>query len=424
MRIAIIGAGFTGLSSAYQLIHQGHQVTVFEIDNKPGGLALGFQDPSWEWSLEKHYDHWFTNDFHILNLAKDLHYEVIVQRPKTSVYLDKQMFQFDSPKNVLLFPKLTLLEKLRMSSVVGGLRVNPFWKPLERFNTTEFLEKLMGKRAYKMIWEPQMVNKFGTYADDISLAWFWARIKKRTPSLAYPQRGFLAFAEYLVKHIEQKGARFLFNTEILSLDQVKGKVSITSISNSKKKAEQFDKVIVTLPGSLFAKISPTLPDGYKKRLMVLKGLGAINLVLRLKKQFLTDNTYWLSICEKNAPIMAIVEHTNFMDKKHYNNEHIVYLGNYLPREHPYFSYSAEKLLEAYEPLLKKVQPKFRESLIALHMFTVPFAQPIIPRNYSKIIPPFETPFSNVFLANMQQVYPWDRGTNYAVELGEKVAKLI
>ena len=424
MRIAIIGAGFTGLSSAYQLIHQGHQVTVFEIDNKPGGLALGFQDPSWEWSLEKHYHHWFTNDFHILNLAKDLHYEVIVQRPKTSVYLDKQMFQFDSPKNVLLFPKLTLLEKLRMSSVVGGLRVNPFWKPLERFNTTEFLEKLMGKRAYKMIWEPQMVNKFGTYADDISLAWFWARIKKRPPSLAYPQRGFLAFAEYLVKHIEQKGARFLFNTEILSLDQVKGKVSITSISNSKKKAEQFDKVIVTLPGSLFAKISPTLPDGYKKRLMVLKGLGAINLVLRLKKQFLTDNTYWLSICEKNAPIMAIVEHTNFMDKKHYNNEHIVYLGNYLPREHPYFSYSAEKLLEAYEPLLKKVQPKFRESLIALHMFTVPFAQPIIPRNYSKIIPPFETPFSNVFLANMQQVYPWDRGTNYAVELGEKVAKLI
>src|SRR3989344_4210723 len=381
MRIAIIGAGFTGLSSAYQLIHQGHQVTVFEIDNKPGGLALGFQDPSWEWSLEKHYHHWFTNDFHILNLAKDLHYEVIVQRPKTSVYLDKQMFQFDSPKNVLLFPKLTLLEKLRMSSVVGGLRVNPFWKPLERFNTTEFLEKLMGKRAYKMIWEPQMVNKFGTYADDISLAWFWARIKKRTPSLAYPQRGFLAFAEYLVKHIEQKGARFLFNTEILSLDQVKGKVSITSISNSKKKAEQFDKVIVTLPGSLFAKISPTLPDGYKKRLMVLKGLGAINLVLRLKKQFLTDNTYWLSICEKNAPIMAIVEHTNFMDKKHYNNEHIVYLGNYLPREHPYFSYSAEKLLEAYEPLLKKVQPKFRDSLIPLHMFTVPFAQPIIPRNY-------------------------------------------
>ena len=31
---------------------------------------------------------------------------------------------------------------------------------------------------------------------------------------------------------------------------------------------------------------------------------------------------------------------------------------------------------------------------------------------------------NVFLANIQQVYPWDRGTNYAVELGQKAAKLI
>ena len=158
--------------------------------------------------------------------------------------------------------------------------------------------------------------------------------------------------------------------------------------------------------------------------MKLKGLGAINLVLRLKKQFLTDNTYWLNICDKNFPIMAIVEHTNFMDKKNYNNEHLVYLGNYLPHDHPYMDLSGEELLKIYDPYLRKINPSYRLSLISCSIFKVPFAQPIIPINYSRIIPPFKTPLNNVYLANIQQVYPWDRGTNYAIELGEKVAKLI
>ena len=158
--------------------------------------------------------------------------------------------------------------------------------------------------------------------------------------------------------------------------------------------------------------------------MQLKGLGAINLILRLKKPFLEDGTYWLNICDKKSPIMAIVEHTNFMDKKYYNNEHIVYLGNYLPHDHPYMKMQADELLRVYDPYLKKINKNYQLSILNYQLFTVPFAQPIIPLNYSKIIPPFETPMKNVYLANIQQVYPWDRGTNYAVELGEKVAKLI
>ncbi len=70
MKIAILGAGFTGLTAAYQLVKKGHEVTVFEKDALPGGLAVGYQEKAWEWSLEKHYHHWFTNDTHVLDLAK------------------------------------------------------------------------------------------------------------------------------------------------------------------------------------------------------------------------------------------------------------------------------------------------------------------------------------------------------------------
>src|SRR5581483_8875245 len=144
-------------------------------------------------------------------------------------------------------------------------------------------------------------------------------------------------------------------------------------------------------------------------------------ILRLKKPFMPDKTYWLNICNRTFPILAIVEHTNFMDKKHYNDEHIIYVGNYVPADHAFFAKSKEELLTIYTPYLEKINPAFKKFLIGYEVFKAPFAQPIIPVNYSQNIPPFTTPLEHVFLANIQQVYPWDRGTNYAVELGQKVA---
>lgn len=427
MNVGIVGAGFTGLASAHLLLKHGHNVTIFERESVPGGLALGFKEKKWEWSLEKHYHHWFTNDTYILNLARELAHPVLTKRPKTSAFVDGNIYQLDSPFSVLRFPKLTMPQRLRMAAVLGTLRYNPFWQPLENINASSFLPKAMGEKPYTLLWEPLLKSKFGQYADEISLAWFWARIKKRTPSLAYPEGGFLEFAQTLSSATENKGGKILFNTQVDEIKTDANRIflhfSNDSNHRTKERSSEFDKVIVTLPSFIFLKIAPQLPKWYRENLMRLKGLGAINLILRLKKPFLQDGTYWLNICDKKAPLMAIVEHTNFMDKKHYNNEHIVYIGNYLPYDHPYMKMDTEQLLRVYDPCLKKINPTYNLSLITYHLFKVPFAQPIIPKSYSKIIPPLTTPLPNVYLANIQQVYPWDRGTNYAVELGEKVAKL-
>src|SRR5215469_2046866 len=131
MKIAIIGAGFTGLSAAYQLVKQEHEVTVFEKDSQPGGLAIGYQEKGWEWTLEAFYHHWFTNDKAILNLAKELNFPVIIKRPKTSHLVDGKILQLDSPRTLLTFQKLSLRERLQMAFALAPLRFNPFWKPLE-----------------------------------------------------------------------------------------------------------------------------------------------------------------------------------------------------------------------------------------------------------------------------------------------------
>ena len=417
MKIATIGAGFTGLAAGLKLQDAGHQVTSFEKDSLPGGLALGFENPQWQWSLEKHYHHWFANDNQILSLAKRLKYPIVIKRPKTSVYVDGKSYKLDSPYDVLKFPKLSIIQRLRMGLTIALLKYNPFWKLLERYRASVFLPKMMGGKPYKTLWEPLLMKKFGPFAHDISLAWFWARIVKRTPSLAYPKGGFSKFANAIVSSIQDKGGKVLFNAQIKEINvKPNEKIKINGLI--------FDKVIVTLPSFFFVQIAPQLPENYKQKLLNLKGLGAINLLLRLKKPFLQDHTYWLNICDARFPLTAIVEHTNFMEKKYYNNEHLVYLGNYLPHNHPFMHMNKKDLLKKYNPLLTKIDKTYKSNIIETHLFSVPFAQPIIPVNYSKIIPPFKTPLKNVYLANIQQVYPWDRGTNYAVELGEKVAEVI
>ncbi len=423
MKIGIIGAGFTGLAAGYYLTRDGHDVEILERDSLPGGLAIGYQEKGWKWTLEQHYHHWFTNDKSVLELAKEINHKVVIVRPKTSSFVDNEILQLDSPVSLLKFKKLSLPDRFRMGATIASLRYNPFWQPLENVYAEPYLKKMMGEKGYKTVFEPLMVNKLGKYSHDMSLAWFWARISKRTPSLAYPEGGFLDFAQHLDKVIKKQGGKILYNTEVIKLSS-DGSPTIEYKNKNKKTIKKYDAVLVTLPSFLFQKISPDLPTSYTDRLKKLKGIGAINLVMRLKKPFFNEGTYWLNMSDPKSDILAVVEHTNFQDSKNYNNEHLVYVGNYLPTTDGRYIMSDKDLLKRYTPWLKKINPDFEKSLIGYKVFRAPFAQPIIFPKYSKLIPPFKTPLDGVFLANIEQVYPWDRGTNYAVQLGKKVASLI
>ena len=423
MKICVIGAGFTGLAAAYYLQKKGHVVTVIEKDKLPGGLAIGYKERGWDWTLEQHYHHWFTNDRSVLELANEINHKVIIKRPKTSSFVEGNIYQLDSPVSLLKFPKIPIIDRFRTGIALALLKYNPLWKPLENYRAVPYLKKFMGEKSYRTIWEPLMVNKLGSYASSVSLAWFWARIYKRTPSLAYPEGGFLNFANHLEKELLKNNAVIHHETEVLGIN-AKKTPHITFQRNNKTQEEVFDKIIVTVPTPLFIKIAPTLPKKYVNSLTRLKGIGAINLVLRLSKQFMKDGTYWLNMCDIKSPILAVVEHTNFMNSKSYDGEHLLYVGNYNPTTDRKFSMDENELLGLYHPYLDKISPGYKKTIIGKKVFKAFFAQPIIPPHYSRQIPSFSTPLKDVYLANIQQVYPWDRGTNYAVELGKKISDYI
>ena len=71
-------------------------------------------------------------------------------------------------------------------------------------------------------------------------------------------------------------------------------------------------------------------------------------------------------------------------------------------------------------------PRFDRSWIQAHrhVWRARYAQPVVVRRYSALLPGMTTPLNGLFLCSMAQVYPEDRGTNYAIREGRRAGATI
>ncbi|MEK7525052.1 MAG: FAD-dependent oxidoreductase [Patescibacteria group bacterium] len=403
MKVAIIGAGFTGLAAAIDLVEARWEVTVFEAEKRPGGLAVGFLSSGWDWSLERYYHHIFANDKTIIDLAAKVGLPAFFQTPKTNSLINGEQRQLDSPLSLLMFSDISLFSRLRMGLGLMVLKLIRNGLFLEKWGATEVLPLLVGEEGYEKVWKPLLAAKFGPYLPQVNMAWFWARVYKRTQSLGYFEGGFQALADKTAAYVKNRGGKIRLGEKVKLMKQ--DKKGGWWVNN-----EKFDKVLITTPAVLAEKP----PIDY---------LWAQTLVLELDQSLMKG--YWLNILEKDWPFLVAVEQTNFVDKDHYGGKTIVYLGNYLADGDKRLKLAEEKLLKLFLPFLTRINPSFRPSWVKRSWcFEAPFAQPVFPVNYSRKLPEIRTALPDLFSANMSQVYPWDRGTNYAVELGQRAANLI
>jgi protoporphyrinogen oxidase len=264
---------------------------------------------------------------------------------------------------------------------------------------------------------------FGKFGDrlyrEINLAWMWARIKARTMRLGSFVGGFQAFLELLAEHVRRRGATIRLSTPVTGITPAAGGgLTLTTPEGP----STVDHCIVTTSPRLLARLAPALPEHYRNQLTGLKSLGAVVMVLALRHR-LTEH-YWFNLPkEAGFPFLALVEHTNFLPREHYGGDHLVYCGDYLEPDHEYFQLSPEALLERFLPALARFNPAFERGWIKQSwLWRTEYAQPVPLLHHSRNIPAVRTPLPGLWLASMSQVYPWDRGTNFAVELGRRVAR--
>jgi protoporphyrinogen oxidase len=425
MRIAIIGAGFGGMAAAYDLHNAGHDVTIFESADYVGGLASGFKEPHWDWSVEKYYHHWFASDRCMLGLIKELGLsdQVIFPRPYTVLLHNGKWYPFDSILKALLFPGLGFgLNKIRFGLVGLYLRLTNNWKPLEQVTVEEWMRKWAGVEVYEQMWQPLVIGKFGPYYKDVNMAWMWARLKARTTKLGTFKGGFQAFADRFADILREQGVEIRLGAKVKAIEREQDELSVRSEAG----AESFEKVLVTTSPRLLAELCPELPDSYLKGLLDLKSMGAVVMALSLERQLSEQGYYWFNLPKDNGfPFLALVEHTNFVSPEHFSGEHILYAGDYLEPGHEYFALSNDELLKRFAPAFKRINPKFELDWVKkVWVFKTNYAQPVPLVNHSKNIPGIKTPIFGLYFASMSQVYPWDRGTNFAVEIGRRAAKLM
>lgn len=416
MKIAILGGGITGLTAGYFLSKKNYQITIFEKSSLLGGLASGFKKPNWSWYLEYAYHHLFANDKDIINFAKKIDFnKIFFKFPNTdSIFNDLKIYPMDTPIDFFRLPCLDIFNKIRAGGVLTSLKLLPFFKFYEKHTAEEFIKKTMGEIVWNKLWQELFRKKFGDFAGIILASFIWARINKRTKNLGYVKGGFQSFINYLEKQLESMRVKMLKNCEIKEIKK-KGEMFIIN-------GQRFDKVISTLPTPIMIKLTENIfPAYFLQKLRKLKYLHALTLILETDKPIL-DKTYWLNVSTSKIPIMGIVQHTNFINKKYYGGRHLCYLGWYLKKEDKLMNMEKGELIKYVKPYLKILNSQF--SILNSYIFKGFFAQPIFDKEFLKNKPDFITPLKNFFIANLDMTYPYDRGTNYAVKLGKQVFSII
>ncbi len=424
-KIAIIGAGIGGMAAAFDLVRAGHQVEIFEAADYTGGLASGIKEENWDWSVERFYHHWFQSDRHMLGLIDELGWsdKVLFPRPKTVAYYAGKFYPLDSPLAALTFPGYNFFGMVRFGLVTAYLRYLATWQTLEKYTAAEWMRRWYGESLYRAMLEPLLSGKFGNHLPEVNMAWMWARLKSRSTRLGTFEGGFQAFCDRFAEDLRQRGVLIHLSTPVAKITSLpQGGVSLELPAGAKT----FDRCLATSSPALLARLAPDLPSSYLEGLLGLKSMGAVVMILALRHQLSEEGYYWFNIPKSAGyPFLALVEHTNYLNPAYFGGEHIVYCGDYLDADHEYFRLSDEELLERFLPALKRFNPKFeREWVRKIWVSKTAYAQPIPLLNHSRNIPAIKTPLPGLYFASMSQVYPWDRGTNFAVEIGRRAARLM
>ena len=417
LKIAVIGAGAMGLSAAYKLAKEGHEVTIFERASEIGGLAGSLTVQGTK--LERFYHHSFATDRALQGLAAELGLsdKLYYKGLKTGIFYNGKQYSFGTPLEMMTFPPVPLMDRIRFGLSSAHMRFLRDYGPLESVNALQWSRIHAGKKSTEVIWEPLLRAKFGKHADDISAAWLWGRVHFRTFKLGYMHGGFEQLYTALAEAIQKRGGKILFNQNIKSITQASAKDPVIIRMEGGRKKYEFDRTIVTTSLPILNKLIGA-PEPKRQP----KYLAATCFVLELKKSLVPY--YWLSINDASFPFLVIVEQTRLSKTDDYNGRHVVYIGNYLETDDRRYTEDPDKLLNEWIPYIKRINPDFKKSdILKWHFSKAPFAQAVITPDYSKSIPPHKTKLPGVWFGTLSQFYPEDRSQDYAIRIGQKVADL-
>lgn len=427
--IAVVGAGLAGLTASLRLCERGYRVRLFERYPRPGGLARSLEvsgEP-----LEAFYHHLFTSDEACIALAEELGLGQSIEwlPSRMGIWTDGRLWDFGTPLSLLRFGPLTMIDKIRFVAATLYLQKTPDASRFDRVTAADWIRRHQGDRVWNTIWGPLFQQKFADRAEQVAMVWLWGKMRLRGTSrsksgmgerLGYMSGSFARLVEALESKIDRLGGEFQLSDPVQRIERSGGGFELIT----RKSSYHADVVLVAAPVPDHLEIAGHLLDAdERKRLDTLQATSAICTVLEMNRSL--TPYYWLNIADPEMPFGGLIEHTNYIPRERYGGRHILYISNYLFPDNPLYRESKSKVLESYLPSLARINPDFDDSwILGSHHFRADYAQPVVTRGYGDRLPAMRTSVQDLYLCCMAQIYPEDRGMNYAIAYGDKVARVI
>lgn len=420
---AILGAGPMGLMVAMELLKAGHQVDLYERDDRIGGMSASFDFDGLE--IERYYHFICKTDYPMFRLLDDLGLSHALRWVDTRMgYFHKGKLQdWGNPVALLKFDGLGLVDKFRYGLHALYAKSIKDWRPYDRLRATQWIRKWVGQRAYDVLWRSLFELKLFEHTDEISAAWIGTRIQRVAKSrrnlmhesMGYLQGGSAVLLRAMEHFITEHGGRIHLKSGIDHVNVQQGCVTGITVNGT---VSPCDAVISTAPIQYLPRLAPDLPADFVARIAAIRNIPVACVVLKLS-QPLTSN-FWTNINEPGIEIPGLIEYSNLNPE---SGASIIYAPFYMPKTHPKWTHSNDALVNEVIGYLSRINPAFRPDwILARHCHRYEFAQTICPAGFNDMLPPMRTPIAGLFMADTAYCYPEDRSINESVALASTLAR--
>jgi protoporphyrinogen oxidase len=423
LKIVVIGAGPMGLAAAYRLSGQGHCVSVLEADDRIGGMSATFDFAGL--AIERYYHFICKTDFPLFEALEKLDLSAVLRWRDTELgfYFQGQWYDWGKPMALLKFPHLSLVDKLRFVVHVLRTKGTQDWKKLDQLQAIDWIKSSVGERAYKVLWDKLFSLKFFEHQHNMSAAWIGTRIKRVALSrknLFQEQMGYLEGGSAILLNayrdkILTLGGIIRLGTPVRQLICEGGKIK--GVDTGAEIIEA-DRVLSTIPLRYVARIAAGLNDDEKQRIDAIENIGVACVLLKLSKP--ATKYFWMNANDDRIEVPGFIEYSNLNPL----SEPVVYIPYYMPKNHPKWVWSDERLLDEACAFFLMTQPQLGAAdIVARHVSRYEYAQPLCPPGFYARLPEIKTSIDGFFMADTSYYYPEDRSISESIRIANIIADL-
>jgi protoporphyrinogen oxidase len=412
-----------GLAAAYHAVRAGHVVEVLEAAPEPGGMAAHFDLAGL--SIERFYHFVCKSDLPTMELMDELGIRPRLRWRTTSmgIFTGGRLQDWGTPVALLKFREISLISRLRYGLFAFLSVRRDRWDSIEKESARSWITRWCGTEVYDRLWRPLFALKFHQYADNVSAAWIWTRIRRIGRSrksimqeeLGYIDGGTQTLVDALCSAIVKGGGRIRTRCPAQKVLVEGGHVTGVLTPEGVVRA---DAVISTVPTPLISAMVPDLPPDWKARYESIVNMGICCLVFKLKRSI--SPHFWVNVSEPDIAVPGIIEFSNL---RPVGGESVIYVPDYMPNDSVKFTWTNEELLDEAFGYLQRLNPELsREDIIATHVGRLRYAQPVCEPGFASRIPAVQTPIGGLQIADTCFYYPEDRGISESVRLGREMAE--